>query len=78
MAVKLLQIREALGLTQGEMAKWLRYDTTSRQVSLYERDKSEPPLEVLLMYSKLAKVTLNKIVDDRITLRLEKKTVKKC
>ena len=77
MAAKLLQIRKALGLTQKEMAKRLRHDTTDRQVSLYELDKSEPPLEVLLVYSRLGKVLMNEIVDDRVTLRILKRAEKK-
>lgn len=70
LAAKLLQIRKALGLSQKEMAKRLRHDTTDRHVSLYERDKSEPPLEVLLAYSRLANVLMNEIVDDRVNLPL--------
>ena len=74
LAEKLLQIREALGLSQREMAKRLckkeRFKITDQNVSKYERDKSIPPIEVLLAYSRLANVTINKIVDDKADLTL--------
>jgi|SRR5215213_1799934 len=62
LAEKLLQIREALGLTQREMAEQL--ETSYRNISKYERDKSTPPIEVVLAYARAANVQLEQIVDD--------------
>jgi Predicted transcriptional regulators len=74
LAAKLLQIREALGLSQKEMAKRLGklagVKLTDRNVSKYERGKSVPPLEVVLAYSNIANVTMNQIVDDKVDLSL--------
>ena len=72
--VKLLQIREALGLSQREMAGRLGelagVTLTDKNVSKYERGKSVPPLEIVLAYAELANVTMNQIVDDRVRLPL--------
>jgi transcriptional regulator with XRE-family HTH domain len=74
LAAKLLQIRNALGVSQKEMAKQLskraRVKLTDQNISKYERDKSIPSVEVLLAYSRLANVSINKIVDDRVRLPL--------
>ena len=71
---KLLQIREALGLSQKEMAKRLAERTgfkiTHRHVSNYERDRMEPFLETNLAYARLANVEMNEIVDDDLELNL--------
>jgi transcriptional regulator with XRE-family HTH domain len=73
LAEKLLQIREALGLSQREMAERLGervgVKITSRNVSKYEREKSVPFIEVVLDYSRLANVTMNQIVDDDLDLK---------
>jgi transcriptional regulator with XRE-family HTH domain len=72
LAEKLLQIREALGLSQREMAERLSeragVKITSKNVSKYERDKSVPFIEVVLAYARLANVTMNQIVDDDLDL----------
>ena len=74
LAEKLLQIREALRLSQREMAERLSHlvgvKITSRNVSNYERDKSVPFIEVVLAYSRLADVTMNQIADDDVDLNL--------
>ena len=70
LAKKLLQIREALGLSQKEMAKRLRHKRTHHHISKYERGKGIPPLEVLLAYSQVSNVTMNQIVDDKVDLLL--------
>ena len=68
LAEKLLQIREALGLSQREIAEQLSeragVEITYKNISNYERDKSVPFIEVVLAYSRLANVTMNQIVDD--------------
>jgi transcriptional regulator with XRE-family HTH domain len=70
LAEKLLQIREALRLSQKEMAERLGNYRTNRHISKYERGKSVPPIEVVLTYSRVANVTMNQIVDDDVDLPL--------
>jgi transcriptional regulator with XRE-family HTH domain len=67
---KLLQIREALELSQQDMAKRLGNYRTHHHISKYERGKSLPPIEVVLAYSGLAKVSMNEVVDDDVDLDL--------
>lgn len=64
LAEKLLQIRTALGLSQSAMVKRLGVEMPHRYISNYEKDKSEPPLTVLLAYTRVANVSLEQIVDD--------------
>lgn len=72
LAEKLLQIREALGLSQQEMAERLNeragVKITSKNVSNYERNKSTPYIEIVLAYARLANVTMNQIVDDDLEI----------
>jgi transcriptional regulator with XRE-family HTH domain len=68
LAEKLLQIREALGLTQREMASRLGNYRTHHHISKYERGKADPFIEVLLAYSHLANVMMEQIVDDDLDL----------
>ena len=74
LAEKLLQIREALGLSQREMAERLAeragVKITSKNISKYERDRSVPFIEVVLAYARLANVEMNQIVDDDVDLPL--------
>ena len=64
LASKLLQIREALGLSQREMAERVDSGINRNHVSKFERDKSEPTLEELLAYARIAGVVLERIIDD--------------
>ena len=68
LAEKLLQIRTALGLSQPEMVKRLGVQMPYRNISRYERDQSEPPMNVLLAYARVANARLEKIVDDELDL----------
>jgi transcriptional regulator with XRE-family HTH domain len=68
LARKLLAIREALGMSQTEMAKALELETAYTAVSGYERGTREPDLITLLRYARLAKVPLETIVDDKLSL----------
>jgi transcriptional regulator with XRE-family HTH domain len=68
LAEKLLQIRTALGVSQAEMIKRLGVDMPYRNISNYERDKSEPPINVLLAYARVANVRLEQIVDGDLDL----------
>ena len=74
LAEKLLQIREALGLSQKEMAERLSEKAgvkiTHKNISKYEHDKSVPFIEIVLAYARLANVEMNQIVDDDLDLPL--------
>jgi transcriptional regulator with XRE-family HTH domain len=70
LAAKLLQIREALGLSQKEIAERLGIHRTHHHISQYERGKAVPFMEVLLAYSRLANATIDQIVDDDLDLPL--------
>lgn len=70
LAEKLLQIREALGLSQKEMAEQLGLHRTHHHISKYERGKAVPFMEVLLTYSRLANVTIDQIVDDHLDVEI--------
>jgi len=66
---RLLAIRPRLDLTQPELiqrlkAKGERLHPAS--ISLYEQGKREPPLKVLLRYARLAGVTMDVLVDDKV------------
>lgn len=70
LAEKLLQIREALGLSQKEIAEQLSeragVKITYKNISKYERGRSVPFIEIVLAYAQLANVTMNQIVDDHL------------
>ena len=70
LAQKLLQIRNALGLSQTELLMRLgvQDEIPYTRISDYELDKNEPTLMVLLEYARVAGVHLEEIVDDRLDL----------
>jgi Helix-turn-helix. len=70
---KLLQIREALGLSQNEMIKHLGLtDVVSRNnLSVYESGKREPSLLLLLRYARAVGIALEVLVDDELDLPKE-------
>ena len=70
LAEKLLRIREALGVSQGEMFRRLDVEAFSevKRISDYEIDKSEPPLPVLLQYARVAGVCVDVLIDDNLDL----------
>jgi transcriptional regulator with XRE-family HTH domain len=70
LAEKLRQIREALGLSQREMMDRLKVDVPYKNISKYERNQTEPPVEVLLAYAHAANVQMEQIVDDELDLTL--------
>lgn len=67
---KLLQVRNALGLSQDGMLRALGMSEHygRHYISGFERGEREPPLTVLLQYSKVANVWINALVDDDIDL----------
>jgi len=68
LARKLLAIRQNLGVSQTEMAKALELKVTYTVVSAFERGKQEPDLLILLRYAKLAKVSVETLIDDKLKL----------
>jgi len=70
LAEKLLQIRNALGLSQTEMLKHLGFEEVIdyKRISEYELGKNEPPLAILLQYARVAGVCLDSLVDDEMDL----------
>ena len=67
---KLRLIREALGYTQEEMVRQLGLEGKMPRsyLSRFETGEREPPLEILLKYSELARVWINALVDDGVDL----------
>ncbi len=67
---KLLQIREALGMTQAQMLIALKLEKKvfASAISGYELGTREPSLPVLLRYARLAKVSTDVLIDDKLTL----------
>lgn len=68
LAGKLLQVREALGLSQNELIRRLGVELTQNRISDYELGRGEPPLPLLLRYARLAGVCLERLVDDELDL----------
>jgi len=67
---KLLQIRTGLGLSQSQMLKALGLDRRlfASAVSGYEIGTREPPIPVLLKYSRIAGVPMEVLADDDLDL----------
>jgi transcriptional regulator with XRE-family HTH domain len=71
LASKLKEVRAKLGLTQEQMVKRLagaKAPLKPGHISEYESGKREPPLAVLLQYSRLAGILLEVLVDDELDL----------
>src|SRR5690242_4572104 len=70
LAEKLLQIRNALGLSQTEMHRRLDVEDEIpyTRISDYELDKSEPTLMIILSYARLACVPTEVLIDDELDL----------
>jgi transcriptional regulator with XRE-family HTH domain len=71
LAGKLLKIRQDLGLTQSEMAKRLNKIPSppdGAMISRYERDEREPSLFALLAYARVAGVTVDDLIDDKLDI----------
>ena len=67
---KLLQVRNALGLSQSEMFRRLGAEDliTFKQISKYELGITEPPLPILLRYARVAGIHMEDLVDDEMDL----------
>ena len=70
LAEKLLRIRKSLGLSQSAMLKHLGFEDVIdyRRISEFELGDAEPPLPVLLRYSRVVGIHLEDIVDDELEL----------
>ncbi len=70
LAAKLLQVRQALGLSQAQMLAELGLDEKvfPSAVSGYELGTREPPLPVLLKYARPAGVIVDVLIDDNLNL----------
>ena len=67
LARKLRQIRTRAKLSQGEIARKLDVNDRAR-ISQFESGKRQPSLPVLLKYARLAKVTVDVLIDDKVKL----------
>jgi len=70
LAEKLLQIRNAFGLSQSDMLRRLGFDDALwyTQISGYELGRSVPPLPILLEYARIANVLMEVLADDTLDL----------
>jgi transcriptional regulator with XRE-family HTH domain len=70
LAEKLLQIRNALGLSQSELISRLGVGemVTQNRISTYEVGTHEPSLLVLLQYARAANVITDALIDDELDL----------
>ena len=68
---KLRLIRERLGMSQREIVKALNYKDTplrASQISQYEQGQREPTMMLVLAYARLAKVSVESLIDDKLKL----------
>jgi transcriptional regulator with XRE-family HTH domain len=68
LARKLLTIRQTLGVSQTEMARLLKLEISYTAVSAYELGTREPDLLTILNYARLARVSTDALIDDKLDL----------
>jgi transcriptional regulator with XRE-family HTH domain len=68
LALKLLAIRNGLAVSQPQMAKLLELKKSYTAVSAFERGEREPDLLILLRYARLAGVSTDVLIDDKLDL----------
>jgi transcriptional regulator with XRE-family HTH domain len=71
LAAKLVQIRTQLELTQEQMAeklKRVKSPPDSGAISRFETGQREPSLLVILEYARLAGISTDVLIDDKLTL----------
>ena len=71
LGAKLKAIREAKGMSQREIVVALNYKATplrASQVSQYENGQREPTMMLVLAYAKLAGISTDVLIDDKITV----------
>jgi transcriptional regulator with XRE-family HTH domain len=68
---KLRQIREGLGMSQRQIVDALNYKDTplrASQISQYENGLREPTMMLVLAYARLAGVSTDVLIDDKMKL----------
>jgi transcriptional regulator with XRE-family HTH domain len=65
---KLLAIRKRLNMSQTEMARALELTVHYSAVSNYELGTREPDLLTVLQYARLANITVEMLIDDKLNL----------
>jgi transcriptional regulator with XRE-family HTH domain len=68
---KMKQIRLRLGMSQREIVEALNYTATplrASQISQYEQGQREPTMMLVLAYARLAKVSVESLIDDKMKL----------
>jgi len=68
LARKLLTIRERLCFSQSEMIRLLGFQMTTARISEYELGTREPNLLVLLAYARVGDVSVDKLIDDELSI----------
>jgi transcriptional regulator with XRE-family HTH domain len=69
LAKKLRQVRDHLGVSQAVLCDKLGFPKIHpAHISGYETGKREPPLPVLLKYARLAGVSTDVLIDDKLKL----------
>jgi transcriptional regulator with XRE-family HTH domain len=70
LAEKLLQIRNALGLSQTDMLRRLGFEKVLdyKRISEFELGKNEAPLAVILAYARLVHISTDVLIDDELDL----------
>lgn len=69
LAEKLSDIRKKLNLSQNQLILSLGYeDITQSQISAFERGSRIPSLPVLLAYARLAGISTDVLIDDKLDL----------
>lgn len=65
---KLIAVRRKLGLTQTQMAKRIGLQVSPAHVEEFESGFTEPDLNILLVYSEIAGVHLEVLINDNVEL----------
>ena len=68
---KMRQIREQLGMSQRQIVEALNYTATplrASQISQYENGQREPTMMLVLAYARLAGISTDVLIDDKIRL----------
>jgi transcriptional regulator with XRE-family HTH domain len=79
LAEKLLQIRNALGLSQSEMLNRIGPGESGYRhyISQFETGRREPSLLILLQYARVANVYVEALIDDELDLPAKLPSAKK-
>ena len=66
LAAKLRAIRRKMKVSQSEMVKLLKFETTNARISEYEHGIRIPNLLVLLRYARISGVSVEALIDDEL------------